>query len=376
MRFYSIVCCLLLSIQIIPSSVFAQKRSLDVICSNKTTGAVILRNKKCTSKENKLTNITTLRGATGAAGPSGPKGDTGTTGGTGAQGAPATLCDLADIDGVCLTNIAPGQSFLSSAQACAADGADICTDSQSWILREHGVLRSFQSWTSSFADNDGSAWTENNGGATDDHSANSLYYAPCCRTVTPSRSSDITVSGVRVVFIHDVADADWRTAATMCAAMKADLCDKSQYVILRNNGVISQRMWSSDHSDNDSIRAAVAIGSMADNPGPTSTGGFACCTTRSKVDCSVSETNGVCLTSVNNSATTFIDAAADCASQGAHICSMSQSAILRNAGVLTASANWSASGSDNDANNAAVAVGNAADDPNLSTDTYGYACCQ
>lgn len=373
MRLYNYTSILFIAFALIaPIHAIAQKRSMDVICSNKTTGAVVLRNKKCSSKETKLSNIATLRGATG---PSGPTGTTGAQGIQGVAGTPATLCEQADVDGVCLTKVATLQNFLAAAQECAAYGADICSDSQSWKLRENGVLRSLISWTNSFSDNDGTPWNEVNGGASDDNPASSTYYAPCCQTVTPSRNTDQNVNGVRVVYVYDIADADWRTASTMCTAMKADLCDKSQYIVLRNSGFISQRMWASDHSDNDSSRFALAIGSMPDNPIPSTTAGFACCATRNKVECPVTETNGVCVASINNTNTLFLDAANDCASKGARICSISQSAILRNAGAITAVRNWTGSGSDNDGNFAVVGVGNGPDDPNFNSDMFGYACC-
>jgi hypothetical protein len=365
-----------------PSYLTAQSNSNVVICANKTTGAISLRARQCTSRENRLSNISSLRGAAGATGPAGATGATGaqgiqgTQGPQGAAGTPATVCDAADVDGVCFVKMTLPMEFLAASQSCAADGADICSNSQSWVLRENGLLRNLQTWTNSFSDDDAGAWSEVNGGMPDAHVATDLYQAPCCRTLTPARSSDQTIGGVRVVFIHNNADSDWRTAATMCAAMKADLCDKSQYRILRNNSAVTVRSWSSDASDNDSGRATDAIGNMADNPAPFVTAGFACCATRTINDCPVDLTNGVCMVSVNNSGANFLNASTDCAGQGAYICSHSQSAILRDAGVITAAANWTGSGADNDGALATVAVGDGPDDPNFLTSTSGYACCR
>jgi|GEM_PF-6539294 len=381
MRLHPLVYLVCLCALTISLPVFAQKKSNLVICSNNTTGVVVLRQARCTAKETKVSTITALRGAPGAAG---PKGDTGSQGPQGVQGAqgiqgtagtPATVCPEADVDGVCLAKVGPSQGFLAAAQACAAEGADLCSDSQSWVLRQHGVLRDLQSWTRSFADNDGTVWNEVNGGVGDDHSASTSYHGPCCRTVTPSRASDQTVNGVRVVFVYDVEDADWRTASTMCAAMKADLCDRSQYSVIRNSSVVSVRVWASDHSDNDSQRWIPSIGSMPDNPLVLTGAGFACCATRATAACPVTETNGVCMISINNTGANFSAASTDCTSQGGYICSISQSAVLRGAGILTSSVNWTGSGSDNDNNFASVGVGNAPDDP-IPTAVYGYACCR
>ena len=358
-----------------------------VICQNKISGALVLRERRCTPLEARISNISALKGPRGERGATGETGPTGSTGSTGAQGPqgsdgpagpPATLCEAAPLDGVCLAKIAPAQGFLSAAQACAAVGADLCSDSQSTILRNAKAVNSSSiSWTNSFSDNDGGGWSIANGGSADDPSAAALYVAPCCHLATPTRTSDQTVGGVRVVHVNNVEDALWFTAATRCAAMNADLCDKSQYMVLRANNVISVRAWTADHSDNEVQNAAPAVGaSVPDNPDYTlSTFGFACCATRSTVACPVAETDGVCVVDVNNVGDTFGNASADCASQGARICSTAQSAILRNSNLITGAANWTGSGADNDANSRSVGVGSGADNPSFST-VSAYACCR
>ena len=374
----------------------AQQAAGVVICQNKASGALVLRERKCTSSETRISNISALLGPQGERGATGETGATGSTGSTGSQGPqglagpagaqgpagsagpPASLCEAASINGVCLAKIAPAQSFLSASQACAEVGADLCSDSQSWVLRNGAAITSSSiSWTNSFSDNDGSTWTIANGGAPDNPSAASAYIAPCCYLSTPTRTSDQTVGGIRVVHLHNVADAYWFTAATTCAAKNADLCDKSQYMVLRANGAISVNVWSADHSDNDAGTAALAVGAgVSDDPDYTlNRYGFACCATRSAVSCPIAETDGVCVVDVNNDGDTFGNASADCASQGARVCSTAQSAILRNEGLITAAANWTGSAADNDANSRSVGVGSGADNPSFST-ISAYACCR
>jgi len=368
----------------------AQQSAGVVICQNKTSGALVLRERKCTSSETRISNISALKGPQGERGSTGDTGSTGSTGATGSQGpqgtqgpqgqagSPASLCQSASIGGVCLATMAPAQGFLSASQACAAVGADLCSDSQSWVLRNGAAVTSSSiSWTNSFSDNDGSTWAIANGGSPDDPAAAAAYIAPCCYLATPTRTSDQAVGGIRVVHLHNVADAHWFTAATTCAALNADLCDKSQYMVLRANSAISVNVWSADHSDNDLGRAALAVGAgVSDNPDYTlARYGFACCATRSTEACPVAETDGVCVVGVNNEGDTFGNASTDCASQGARICSTAQSAILRNGGLITGAANWTGSGADNDADSRSVGVGSGADNPSFST-VSAYACCR
>ncbi len=287
------------------------------------------------------------------------------------------MCMAAQVNGICLASAGINGIFLAAAKSCAAVKADICTDSQAWVLRKQGMLASNANWTNSFADNDAGGWSELNGGTGDDHTPSSNWQAPCCYNLTPHRSTDTKVAGVRVVYVHNAADTYFRNAAMFCSGLQADLCDKAQYWVLRQSKVVSVAVWSSDHSDNDNTAANFekGIGAVADNPSIDSQYGFACCATdKADLTCPGTDVSGVCVVKVNNTPSDWNTAATDCASVGARVCSISQSAILRDAKTITAAANWTASYSDNDGGNATVGVGSAGDDhPN--TDKYGYACC-
>lgn len=290
---------------------------------------------------------------------------------------PAGGCPGSLVNGVCLASPGVNGTFLAAAKTCGAMKADICTDSQMWTLRRTSMLNSNANWTNSFADNDSGYWSETNGGTGDDHSPNSNWLAPCCYNLTPVRPTDTKVSGVRVVYVNNAENTYYRNAAQFCNGMQADLCDKAQYWVIRKAGVVSVRMWSSDHSDNDNTSSTYekGIGQVTDDPSIDQQYGFACCATdRADLTCPGTEVNGVCMVKLNNSGGDWNTAANDCASVGARVCSVSQSAVLRDAKVLSSAANWTASYSDNDGGNASVGVGNAGDDhPNSSV--YGYACC-
>jgi len=261
---------------------------------------------------------------------------------------------------------------------------DLCTDSQSMNLaqvRKATVFAYPPNWTNSFADNDGSYWNNVNGGASDNHPADTFYMAACCPQWTPTISGEQTIGGVRVFKINNTQNATWSQATAACRALGADLCDKGQYYVLRANGAISNATWASDHSDNDGSVANEAIGSMPDNPNPSVTTdlwAYACCGTKRKDSACPSGTTdtvqGVCVAKVNNGSASFASAATDCANQGARICSIAQSAILRAANKITASANWVGSYGDNDGSNASVGVGPSYGD-NQSGGSLGYACC-
>ena len=287
------------------------------------------------------------------------------------------VCPGGLYNGVCMATPGINGTFLASAKTCAAMKADICSDSQMWTLRRSGVVANNANWTNSFADNDSSYWNEINGGTGDNHDTNSNWLAPCCYNLTPSRSTDQKVAGVRLVYVNNVANTYYRPAALFCNAMQADLCDKAQYRVLRNNSVVTVPVWSSDHSDNDNTTPPFekGIGAVTDDPSIDQQYGFACCATdRADLTCPGTEVGGVCTIKINNTGADWNSAATDCANVGARVCSISQSAVLRDAKVLTSAANWTASFSDNDGNQAAVGVGNAGDDhPNTSV--YGYACC-
>ena len=282
------------------------------------------------------------------------------------------------VDGVCLAGVFAGNpNFRDASLYCASLNADLCTDSQSWVLRRSNMLDSTANWTNSFADNDSSHWSEANGGTGDNHAWTSGWQAPCCYNITPARPTDKVLAGVRMVYLHNAQNVYFRQAAMYCAAMNADLCSKSEYWVLRKEKAVTVNLWASDHSDNDSANYEKGIGSVTDDPSINSHYGFACCATQrsDKDSCPVERIAGVCAVHIaNENSYTWDQVATDCATRKAQVCSMSQTAVLRNKGKLTASANWTASYSDNDSNNAAMAVGNVGDDhPNTSK--YAYACC-
>jgi subtilisin-like proprotein convertase family protein len=290
---------------------------------------------------------------------------------------PAGGCPGSLVNGVCLASAGINGTFLASSKTCGAMKADICTDSQMWTLRRSSMLNSNANWTNSFADNDGGQWSETNGGTGDDHSTNSNWLAPCCYNLTPVRPTDTKAGGVRVVYVNNAENTYYRNAAQFCNGMQADLCDKAQYWVIRKAGVVSVRVWSSDHSDNDNTSSTYekGIGGIPDDPSIDQQYGFACCATdRADLTCPGTEVNGVCMVKINNTGGDWNTAASDCAGSGARVCSDSQSAVLRDAGVLSAKSNWTASYADNDGGNAAAGVGAAGDD-HANSSVYGYACC-
>jgi hypothetical protein len=76
---------------------------------------------------------------------------------------------------------------------------------------------------------------------------------------------------------NNVANSNFFSAATGCAAVGGDVCSTAQLAVLRIAGVITVPAWSNSHSDNDGQNAATALGAMADNPNITTDAGFACC---------------------------------------------------------------------------------------------------
>jgi hypothetical protein len=92
--------------------------------------------------------------------------------------------------------------------------------------------------------------------------------------ISPARASDQTVTGVRVVAVHDVADAPFSYAAAYCANLNADLCNAGQYYALRQAGTISTAVWSNSHSDNDGGFVNLACGSVGDNATPSTAYGL------------------------------------------------------------------------------------------------------
>jgi hypothetical protein len=330
----------------------------------------------------------------GPAGPPGPPGTNGTNGAPGppgppgAAGLPDSGCPGPRIGGTCVLSYNNNQStgFLSAAQACAMVGGDICTDSQSWPLAI-GFQQNINlgttvlqgpHWTAAFADNDAMTWTGANGGAGDNHSPNALYGYACCGGTTPEnpRVPVVTIANVKTTAIHNRPDTYWSGAVAYCAALNSDICSESQTLLLRDAGSLTTATWANSHADNDAGLYAAINGGVNDDTDPTNSYGFACCASLrpSDLSCPVAKTANVCATVIHNTPdATFRQSAQACAAVGADICSIAQSAVLRSAAALSVPV-WTNSHSDNDGNNAAVGVGNMADNPVL-TNLAGYACC-
>jgi len=328
------------------------------------------------------------QGPGGPQGPQGPQGATGSTGPAGPSGVPDTGCPGPRVRGVCLLswNNTQSTNFQTAAQLCAYQGGDLCTDSQAWqlgvgawqnIFLAETVLTNAR-WTASFADNDGANWNGANGGAGDDHNANSSYGFACCGGTTPanSRVPVQTLGGVRTTYVHNAADTYFSGAVGTCAALNSDLCSDSQTLRLRAAGHLTVPSWTNAHSDNDASGYSAVNGGTSDDTHPGLQYGFACCPSLypSDLSCPAARVSGVCAPVVHNAADAdFATAAAACASAGYDLCSIAQESVLRTAGQLTVPT-WSNSHSDNDASNASVGVGAMPDNPAL-TGSYGYACC-
>jgi subtilisin-like proprotein convertase family protein len=286
-------------------------------------------------------------------------------------------CTNPDPNGPCFVHFTGGRTFVEAAKYCASLKADVCTDSQVSAARNGLIVALMPNWTNSYADNDSGVWSLANGGTGDDHPATSLYLTPCCYNYSPPVQGEQTVAGIRVLKVNNSANTAWTDAVAACMAVQGDLCDKSQYYVLRSQGLVSTTMWASDHSDNDGGDSNSSVGSTGDDPSPTNKFGYACCaTSRTSLVCpsGSSEIAGVCVAKVVNSNTSFTSAATTCAGLGAHICSIAQTAVLRSAGSLSTTGTWTGSHSDSDSGQNNPAIGGVSDDP-TDGQGYGYACC-
>jgi collagen triple helix repeat protein len=162
---------------------------------------------------------------------------------------------------------------------CAALGSDLCSDSQTMLIRDTAGQLTAPSWTNSHSDNDASLYNAINGGTSDNTSPGQSYGFVCCPSLRPADLSCPVARtfGVCATVIHNTADADFRTAATACAGTGSDLCSIAQSSVLRNNNALTVPVWTNSHSDNDSGNASVGVGAMADNPTLTTSAGYACC---------------------------------------------------------------------------------------------------
>ncbi len=299
------------------------------------------------------------------------------------------------VNGICV-GVGSGNyvNWSTAAATCASRGGDVCSGAQSEVLRRAGMLPynpqgggTYCNWINSYSDNDSSYHGEAVGNGSDDQGAGSGCTFSCCFNTAPSRPTDTYVKvnandkGVRVVFLHNIADTTFGAAAQTCASMNADMCDKSELVYLRTAGKLTATpAWGNDGEDTDGVveYGTGASGAMANDVQFGYGYAFACCgRDRTTATCPVgaTATAGVCWTKVNNTGANWTTAANDCAASGTHVCSVSQSSVLRTNGVLTAAGSWSGGFNDCDGqcsgNNG---IGNASDNLNQGF-IYGYACC-
>ncbi len=299
------------------------------------------------------------------------------------------------VGGVCTPGVGSWRNWPNSIQYCRAKGADLCSTAQLWVLRKHGMMSDhhddagvYRAYPNSYADNDASNWNGVIGNFSDDTGAGVDGFAPCCYNSTPHRDTDKVIKlkssdkGIRLVSVHNDQDASFHTAAATCAAQNADICTKSELVYLRTAGVVKgTRMWGNDGQDNDGDKE-YGSGPMHDDVHPYYAYGFACCageiTSSTKCPAGGTYTNGVCWTkTVNSNSALWVDAAKDCGSLGGSVCTVSQSAVLRIAGVLKPSGNWTAGMGDCDGQcSGNYGMGSVSNDINNNgTNKYGYACC-
>jgi subtilisin-like proprotein convertase family protein len=293
------------------------------------------------------------------------------------------------VGGVCTPGVGTNMTWEEAVAFCSAKKADLCSDAQALVLRRYGLLGNYTSygnWTNSWADNDSGVHNEATGNIGDDHSAGERWAAPCCYNATPARDTDQVVKvaagdkGIRVTYIHPSKDAPFQYAAAYCAWLNSDVCTKSNLVYLRTAGKIpSAQTWPNDGQDTDGY-AEYGTGGMANDVTFHQPYGFACCAgerpTATVCPTGATETGGVCTAKIVNSASVnWVNAANDCGALGAHVCSVSESSVLRKAGVLTVSGNWTAGMNDCDGYcSSTYGAGSVGNDINPAA-TYGYACC-
>jgi hypothetical protein len=161
---------------------------------------------------------------------------------------------------------------------CSALSTDICTDSQTFLIRKAGFL-TVSTWTSAHADNDATLYNAINGGTADDPHPSHQHGFACCASNRPQDLSCPVpkTGGVCATVINNVANANFDTAATACANAGADLCSTAQLAVIRGQGAINVPAWSNSHSDNDSTNATVGVGAVPDNPNLNTNYGYACC---------------------------------------------------------------------------------------------------
>jgi len=350
----------------------------------------------------------------------GEKGDAGSAGAPGTDGAPGVQGPAGptnDRNAVCTTpENGPGVVFNNvcvlaydntnssiwntAASTCVAKGGDLCSTSQYYAFHHslNGTNQLFynqkNTWSRDFSDNDcpsGQCRKSFVLHSSDDPQIDQAVSYACCSNLVPEpfRSQSTTIRSVSTTFVHKVEDTTWTTAADICHNRGADLCTKSQYVALIDDGTFSAgtRLWTDEMSDNDGNQFDSIIGPVGDSPSWANLWAYACCGSNRPLDNSCPAPgqlllNGLCAMEIHDTEdTTFIDAARACTTIGADICSKSQMQAMRNAGEFFG-ATWTNDGADNDSNRAGGLIGDQArqpDNPILtppgSETLMGYACC-
>ena len=300
-------------------------------------------------------------------------------------------------DGVCMLayDATSTTDWNTAASTCAGVGGDLCSASQYLALMtandgwRPNVFYGRPVWTRNFSDNDaGRVWWQS---SSDDPTISQNYSYACCRRVTPTdiqaRATLVPATGstrgVLMTYIHNREDSTFPTAAGVCNALRSDLCSTAQYVVLNDAGRFSGsiRKATPALSDNDVDLFDSILGTNnQDNPGWNEYYAFACCASQRPVDGSCPAEgvvlNNVCTVDLHETEdASFFDAARGCGRLGADVCSNSQMQNIRNAGRFAGRQSWTSEGADNDSNRVGGILGSQPDNPNPSTNRFGYACC-
>ncbi len=333
-------------------------------------------------------------GADGDAGAEGPEGPEGPAGEDASDETADALCINAAgevgivLNDVCLLEYNTDNSTVwnTAAGVCVARGGDLCTVSQYYAANSGPADLWYNQrdvWTSDFSDNDGGSKSFIIHSSDNPSVSLQMSYG-CCGQVTPEpfRSQATDINGVDVTYLNATASTTFRSAALICASRGSDLCSKSQYVALNDDGQFAATVarWSSDMSDSDgSLFSAVLGTTNSDNPSWATRAAFACCASPRPSDNSCLGTavgaTGLCVGSIHDTAdASFFDAARACTAAGTDVCSNSEMQVLRNAGMFFGTS-WTASGADNDSSRVGGLIASQPDNPDPAIDRFGYACC-
>jgi hypothetical protein len=307
------------------------------------------------------------------------------------------------MSGVCVSHIenSSGTDWNSAASTCAGFNANLCTATQYLALRDDqqgGGRNLFLAgggtrtpvWSAHFSDNDGGVLSFILR-SEDNPSIGNTYGFACCVNYTPPEfraraflvpAMGMTDRGVLVTYLNNREGTHLQTAVSICTSLRSDLCSTAQYVTLNDAGRFGAavRRLSNNISDNDDRRFGLILGSNAsDNPVIADNWAFACCASQRPADASCpggTVFNNVCTVEVHTTEdSSFLEAARACARRGADICTNSQMQGIRNAGRFAGIRAWTNNGGDNDERRVGGLLSSMPDDPNPSTDRFGYACC-